>query len=177
MNVLIAYASTEGQTRKIANFIADHIRSLDHKVKVFDTGSTLHDVDVNEFDKVILAASVHQQKHQDSLEIYVAAKRKKLEVRPTLFVSVSLAAAFTDTQHEATRYMNEFLSELGWQPSSMLAVAGAVRHDEYGYYREQILEHVVLDGIHLDDVREDREFTDWGALASEVDEFVSRRTC
>ena len=81
MNILIAYASTEGQTRKIANFIADHIRSLDHKVKVFDTGSTLHDVDVNEFDKVILAASVHQQKHQDSLEIYVAAKRKKLNAR------------------------------------------------------------------------------------------------
>ncbi len=177
MNVLIAYASTEGQTRKIANFIADRIQRRGHKAKVFDTSSTLQDADVNEFDKVILAGSVHQQKHQNCLEIYVAAKRKKLDARPTLFVSVSLAAAFTDTQHEAKRYMNEFLSELGWQPSRMLAVAGAVRHDEYGYYREQILEHVVLDGIHLDDVREDREFTDWRALASAVDEFVSTGTC
>ena len=177
MNVLIAYASTEGQTRKIANFIADHIRRRGHKAKVFDTSSTLQDADVNEFDKVILAGSVHQQKHQDCLEIYVAAKRKKLEARPTLFVSVSLAAAFTDTQHEAKRYMNEFLSELGWQPSRILAVAGAVRHDEYGYYREQILEHVVLDGSHLDDIKGDREFTDWGALANAIDEFVSTETC
>jgi menaquinone-dependent protoporphyrinogen oxidase len=172
MNVLIAYASTEGQTRKIANFIADHVRNRGHKANVFDTSSTLHDVDVNEFDMVILAGSVHQQKHQDCLEIYVVAKRKKLEAMPTLFVSVSLAAAFPDTQHEANRYMNEFVSELGWWPSRMLAVAGAVRHDEYGYYREQILEHVVLDGTHLDDFSEDREFTDWGALANAVDEFV-----
>ena len=173
MRILIAYASTEGQTKKIAKFIDDHIESRGHRSVVFDTGSTLHDVDVNDFDKVILAGSVHQQKHQDSLEIFVVAKRKKLEARPTLFLSVSLAAAFRDTKAEAQKYIDDFVAGLEWSPVASLAVAGAVQHDEYGYYREQILEHVVLDGSHLDDMKEDREFTDWEAISKAVDEFLT----
>ena len=173
MKVLIAYASTEGQTRKIVEFIGNRVRDRNDEVAVFDTNSTLDDVDVNAFDKVILAGSVHLEKHQENLAIFVVAKREKLQARPSMFVSVSLAAAFADTKTEAERYIADFLAELGWQPTTVLTVAGAVRHGEYGYYREQLLEHFVLDGIHLDDIREDQEFTDWEALSKAVDAFLN----
>jgi menaquinone-dependent protoporphyrinogen oxidase len=173
MKVLIAYASTEGQTRKIADFIAKFIRNQKHEAEIFDTSSMLADVDIDHFDKVILAGSVHQQKHQECLEVFVAAKRKKLNSKPTMFLSVSLAAAFEDTKDQAERYTEEFVSALEWQPSTTLHVGGAVRHDEYGFYREQILDHVVLKGTHLDDFKEDKEFTDWHGLTIAVDKFLS----
>lgn len=173
MNILIAYATTEGQNRKIAEFVAKHIRGQNNRTVLFDTSSMLQDVDVDDFGKVIVAASVHQRKHQECMEIFVTAKQKKLEAKPSMFFSVSLAAAFNDTMKEARRYTNDFTEALNWQPTKTLCVAGAVRHEEYGFYREQILEHVVLDGTHLDDFTEDQEFTDWHALANAVDEFLS----
>ncbi len=51
-------------------------------------------------------------------------------------------------------------------------VAGAVRHGEYGYYKEQILQHVVLQDHDVEIPKEDHEFTDWDQLARSIAEFV-----
>lgn len=66
MKVLISYASTEGQTRKIAERMASLARERGHEVQLYDTAS-LEDVpNVDAFDAVIVTASVHEEVHQDS---------------------------------------------------------------------------------------------------------------
>ena len=95
-----------------------------------------------------------------------------LSTKPTLFLSVSLAAAFEDKAADAQRYVDMFLERVNWRPATVLLVAGAVRRAEYDYYREQILAHVVLEGRDLDDPESDQEFTDWDALAKAVDTFM-----
>ena len=172
MKVLIAYGSTEGQTRKISETLAAQIRELGHEVELFDTSGLPGGLHVEEFDKVIMAGSVHEKLHQDSLEIFVVSRLKKLQTKPTMFLSVSLAAAFEDGTTEAKGYVDSFLDKVGWCPTQILLVAGAVRHGEYGYYKEQILEHVVLEGRGLEDTASDHEFTDWEFLAKSIDEFI-----
>ena len=172
MKILIAYGTTEGQTRKISETLAAQIRELGHAVELFDTSGLPGGLQVESFDRIIIAGSVHERRHQESVEIFVLSRLKQLQTVPTMFLSVSLAAAFEDGLTEAKGYVDSFLEKVDWCPTQSLLVAGAVRHGEYGYYREQILEHVVLEGRALDDPASDHEFTDWAFLARSIAEFV-----
>ena len=174
MKLLIAYGTTEGQTRKIAEAVATQIGELGHDVEVFDTTGLLGERHPETFDKIIVAGSVHEKQHQESVAIFAVANLKKLQAKPTMFISVSLAAAFENGLPDAQGYVDSFIKDVGWQPGQTLLVAGAVRHGEYGYYREHILEHVVLKGRNLDDPESDHEFTDWKSLAKAVDAFVGK---
>jgi len=95
MRILIAYGTSEGQTRKITKTIAARMRELGRDADLFDTAS-LENIHVGSYDKVIVAGSVHQQRHQESVEVFVMANLAELQKRPTLFLSVSLSAAFPD---------------------------------------------------------------------------------
>lgn len=172
MKVLVAYGTTEGQTRKIAETVAEQVRHLGHEVTLFDTSGLRGDLDPESFDKLVVAGSVHERRHQESVEIFVLANVKKLVTTPTMFLSVSLAAAFEDRLAEAQSYIDSFTESVGWRPTQSLPVAGAVRHGEYGYHKEQILAHIVLDGREIDDPGADHEFTDWASLAAAVEKFI-----
>ena len=172
MRALVAYGTTEGQTRKIAETIALQVGGLGHEVDLFDTSGFQRNLHPELFDIIIVAGSVHEQRHQESVEVFVVANRKKLQANPTMFVSVSLAAAFDDGMADAQGYADSFFDDVDWRPSKTLLVAGAVRHGAYGYYKEQILEHVVLENRELDDPESDHEFTDWTFLARAIDEFI-----
>jgi len=42
-----------------------------------------------------------------------------------------------------------------------MLVAGALRFDEYDYFKQQIVEHVVLKDHQTNQPKGDYEFTDW----------------
>lgn len=172
MKVMIAYATTEGQTRKISQAVADQVVKLGHQAEQLDTARKRRDVRTDDFDVFIVAASVHQDRHQNEIEVFVAASLEVLTAKPGMFISVSLAAAFEEKTADATAYISDFIARTGWTPDHSLAVAGAVRSEEYDYFQQQILEHVILKD--QDDFRPDepQEFTDWTGLANSVKEFL-----
>ncbi len=172
MKILIAYGTTEGQTRKIVEAVAEQIGALGHAIELFDTSGLPAGLHPESFDKIIIAASVHEERHQDAVEIFVMANIEKLQAKQTLFLSVSLAAAFEGQSADAQGYVDRFVEAVGWRPTRSLLVAGALRHGEYGYYKEQILKHVVLEDRNLEDPESDHEFTDWESLAKAIAEFV-----
>ena len=96
----------------------------------------------------------------------------ELQGRPTLFLSVSLSAAFPDGMFEAQSYVDEFLVSTGWKPTQSLLIAGALRYDEYDYFKAQIIEHVVLKCREVEGAKGDYEFTDWDTLCRAVESFV-----
>ena len=172
MKVLIAYGTTEGHTRKIVDAVKKKLLQLNHEVKVFDTSGLMGELDLSAFDAIIVAGSVHDSRHQESVEIFLIAKRELLKSKPTMFISVSLAAAFDDGMPDAQAYVDDLYDRVEWRPTQSLLVAGALRHDQYGFYREQFIEHVVLKDRELEHPEQDHEFTDWQFLEQSVDEFV-----
>jgi menaquinone-dependent protoporphyrinogen oxidase len=96
----------------------------------------------------------------------------ELQKKPTLFLSVSLSAAFPEGMTEAQSYIDAFLAGTGWKPTQSLLVAGALQYTEYDYFQEQVIEHIVLKGRKVEGIRGDLEFTDWAALSRTVDSFV-----
>jgi menaquinone-dependent protoporphyrinogen oxidase len=170
VNVLVAYGTTEGQTRRIAERISMQVKGRGHPVELYD--STSSGLDFDAFDAIIVAASVHQKYHQDTVTDFAIAHRDQLKSRPTAFISVSLSAVLEGGRTEAGEYVNYFVTTTGWRPDKVLLLGGALRFSSYDYFQQQIVEHVVIKH-RLEGARSDYEFTDWQALASFVDEFLA----
>ncbi|WP_422374241.1 flavodoxin domain-containing protein [Roseibium sp.] len=172
MNVLIAYATTEGQTQKIAKFIEGILEEGGHQVQLHNVSDPSGRLTVSDYDKVIVAGSVHSGKHQSDLQLFVFANRERLNDMPGLLVSVSLAAAFPDTAEEARGYVGALLEVAQWQPTLTVLVAGAVKPGIYDWFQQSAL----LEGdlaAHLDeDLSGTKEFTDWEGLKQKVTAFA-----
>ena len=77
MNFLIVYATTEGQTRKIADFVSDRIRVHKHDVVLVDaTDHAVGDLKLRDYDGVILAASLHVGRFQSAIEDFALKGRR-----------------------------------------------------------------------------------------------------
>ncbi len=173
MNILIVYGTSEGHTRKICEHVAERLTAAGHSTSVKDSARPLAGVQPTDFDGAVVAGSVHQQRHQDSLRLFVAAHREQLAAIPTLLISVSLSAAFKLGRKDAEGYLSDFLDQTGWTPGRSLLVAGALRFSKYDYFMQQIVEHVVMAHRELGEKTNDYDFTDWEALDAAVDEFVA----
>jgi menaquinone-dependent protoporphyrinogen oxidase len=169
MRVLIVYGTNEGQARKIAEQIAARARELGQEVQLCDSSVLLDDLQIGSFDAIIIAASVHQQVHQETVTEFVIAHRDELKAKPTAFVSVSLSAALETNSPEAQEYVDRFVAETGWRPTKTLLLAGALRYTGYDYFKQQIVKYIVMKGGGPSDTKRDYEFTDWQALLKFVD--------
>ena len=172
MSILIAYGTIEGQTRKIAEFVAREARELGFEADLFDTADRIAEVSLDGVDIVILAASVHERRHPKPFEVFVSGQRKELAKRRVLLLSVSLNAAFRDFREEAQDYVDEMKLRTGLECEATELVPGAVRPESYDYYAAQVLRHVVLRGKDFDAAAKAHEFTDWDALRARVRGFL-----
>ncbi|RWD89448.1 flavodoxin domain-containing protein [Mesorhizobium sp.] len=171
MNVLIVYGTTEGQTEKISARTAAHIRERGHQVELVDSAELTSDLKLGPFDAFVIAASVHQEHHQETVTNLVFAHHEALNAKPSAFISVSLSAALEDQKAEAQKYVDRFVAVTGWQPGMTLLLGGALRFTKYDFFQEQFVKFVVMKSG--DPVSErDHEFTDWNALANFADRFL-----
>ena len=171
MKLLILYGTIEGQTRKIANFVAEEAIRLGHDPVLVDAEET----GAIEFDgvgAVILAASVHQRRHPRAFEAMLAAHSADLAAARVLMLSVSLNAAFAEGREEAAEYLTEMKMRTRLVPDAEMLVGGAVRTMHYDYFALQVLRHVVLRDRPFDASKTEHEFTDWAAVAGQVAAFL-----
>ena len=172
MTDMIAYATVEGQTGKIAGFIETQLGKLGREVTLCDLSDETQSISLDGIDRVILAAPVHERRHPEAFEVFLASQRKDLETHPTLLLSISLSAAFEDGQDEAQDYLDEMKMRTGFTPGAEACIAGAVRSSSYDYFAAQVVKHVVLRNRDYDPTAQEHEFTDWEALASLVSDFA-----
>lgn len=168
--ILIAYGTTEGHTRTIAERIAALIEAVGHRVHLVDTAEP---TPLSErIDAVIVGASVHQGHHQTTVTSFVREHRGRLERIPSALFSVSLAAALPDDlgAEETADYIEGFVEESGWRPLRTVAFAGALRHDRYDFLRALLLRLLAQQLGHGVVREEDVTYTDW----AEVDAFALR---
>lgn len=179
MKILIAYGTTEGQTRKIAEQAASHLRARGHSATLWNSADEGLDLNLDDFDAFIVAASVHQEQHQGAIKNFAAAHHALLNGRPSAFISVSLSAVLEETWPEAQSYVERFMSLTRWQPAMTLLLGGALRFAEYDYFQKQIVNFIVMKrGMAVNETGDieqlEQEFTDWNALRDFLDDFLER---
>ena len=171
MTVLVIYETTEGQTEKIARFVADQSRRLGNDTVLIEAGG-LESISFDGVGAVILAAPVHQRRHPRKFEALLEAHKDALATVKTLMLSVSLSAAFPEGHAEAEEYLVEMKMRTGLNPDAEALVAGAVRTEKYDYFALQVVRHVILRDRDIDTPTGDHESTDWRALERTVEAFL-----
>lgn len=170
MYCLIAYASTDGQTRKIARFAADRLAGQGHAVELLNVEDA-EGLDLDRFDAAILAASVHVGGYQKAFRRFVTAEKVRLDAMPTLFLSVSLSAAGNDPMDwkGLRELLAEFQEDTGWTAGRTEQVAGAFRFSEYDFFRAWAMRRIADQKGQPVEAGGDKEYTDWAALILVLD--------
>ena len=172
--LLIAYSSSEGQTLKVAEFIAEVIRERGHLADIADVAMLSGAHLEKDYDAVILGASIHAGRHQKSMVHFAKKYASRLDDLATAFYSVSLTSVSKDPVHrnQATEYVNTFIKEVDWVPDRIWYVAGALPYRKYSLLKRLVVRQAVKqEGGDIDTSR-NYEYTDWNELRASVFEFL-----
>ena len=174
MNILIAYATTEGQTRKICRFAADHLQSAGHSVELLNLADA-EGLKPARFDAALLAGSVHAGQMQPELTDFMRDEGRVLSQMPTLYLQVSLAAAGDDPQERADldRIAARLATDIGWTPRRTEHVAGAFRFTQYDFFKSWAMRWIAHQKGEAVERHSDKEYTDWDALTRVLDDWAA----
>jgi menaquinone-dependent protoporphyrinogen oxidase len=169
MRILIIYDTTEGQTRKIAQRMADAIHEAGHDTEVVDLRRLPDGFSSDGFDAIIAGASIHLGKHSRQLTAFVSRHVARLNAVPSGFFSVSLSAAGSEKERaDASRFVEEVLAQTGWSPAINATFAGGLLYREYGFLKRWMMKKIAREAGKDTDTSKNHEYTDWAA----VDQFV-----
>ncbi len=87
----------------------------------------------------------------------------RLDLRPSAFFSVSLAAASPTPaeREEAAQLASGFPAEAGWNPQKIVSVAGRLAYTQYGFLTRFIMKRIARRRGAPTDTSRDYEFTNW----------------
>jgi menaquinone-dependent protoporphyrinogen oxidase len=172
---LILYATTEGQTARIAERIARTLRNRGHAAETCPAQDATASLEAGKYDGVIVGGSIHYGRHPAYLRSLVRLQRAALEARPGAFFSVSLSGGGPGAKPKAARrYLEVFLRQTGWHPQQTATFAGALPFSKYGAFKRMLM--VVFVGLSGGDTdaSRDYEYTDWDAVERFAETFAQR---
>jgi menaquinone-dependent protoporphyrinogen oxidase len=175
MRILICYGTTEGQTRKIAEFMGDIVTKHGHDAAVFDS-TAVSEIEPSRCKAAILAGSIHLGRYQTSLVHHIKSWHGELNAMPSAFISVSLSAASDDPHElaEVDEIAQKMCHETGWTPTKILHAAGAFRFTQYDFFKRWAMRLIAYQKNEQVDVHADKEYTDWAALRAFVETFLAK---
>jgi len=173
--VPVFYATTEGQTQRIAERIAEQIRKhgLDSRAVAIISQDASH-IDWSKVRGVAVGASLHRGKHQGEAEAFAHGHCKHLSSLPSLFFSVSLAAASRNAgEVEAARGIAAaFATTTGWQPTRVATIAGRLAYTQYNWFLRHLMRRIAVKEGTSGDTTRDHEYTDWDLVEPIADDLA-----
>lgn len=165
--VPVFYATTEGQTARIATHIVKRLRAAGIASDAIDVRTPeAYDIDWVRVHAVIIGASLHAGAHQKEAAQFARAHRNNLNARPSWFFSVSLGAASKNPAEvsEAHGLAQGFADEAKWRPRRVICFAGRLVYTKYGWVTRQMMRYIARREGASTDTGRDHEYTDWDAV-------------
>jgi menaquinone-dependent protoporphyrinogen oxidase len=164
---LILYGTTDGQTAKIAQRLANELRALGALTDVANAAARPEPMP-EEYRVVVVAASVHAGGYQSEVRRWVRRHAVALANRPTAFISVCLGVLQHDpaVDRELDEIMQRFFADTGWTPTAPKIVAGALPYTKYNVLKRLMMRRIVRKAHGDIDTARDYEYTDWNDLAA-----------
>ena len=165
-NVLVVFATREGQTRKVADRIASTLRSSGHSVELRDVERSARQIDLSPFQAVVVGSPVRAQGYLRSVVRFAREHRVGLEKIRNAFFSVGLAVMSknSDGRAQTLEIVEKFVKETGWRPRRIELVAGALPWSKYGFLVKFVMKRIVRKEGGDTDTSRDYEYTDWPAV-------------
>ena len=162
--VPVLFASSEGQTARIANRLAAvlHKHGLDSQAIDVSTSDT-ETIDWSRVHGALVGASLHMGRHQKSAARFVDEHAAHLNAVPSAFFSVSLAAASKNPGEvaDADRIARAFPEAHGWKPARIVSLAGRLAYREYNLLVRWLMRRIARKEGGPTDTSRDHELTNW----------------
>lgn len=174
-NVLIVYATKEGQTAKIARHIAQTLRNAGHTIELFDADHPTRPLELGQFQFAVVGGPIHAGGYPRSIARFVRKNRPFLERVSSAFFSVGLAIEShrSDGRAQTMPLVHEFLEATGWHPQRIELFAGALQYTKYNPFVRLVMRHIAAKEGGDTDTSRDYEYTDFAAVERFAREFVA----
>ena len=171
--ILIAYATTDGHTRRICERLKQVMEGLGGQVTVAllaDAGA----LDLNSFERIVIGASIRYGHHQPIVAEFIGRHQTLLESRPSAFFTVNIVARKPDkNQPDTNPYLKKFMKTVRWQPRLLGVFAGKLDYPKYGFFDRQMIRFIMLITKGPTDPTAVVEFTDWAQVEAFGREFCA----
>jgi menaquinone-dependent protoporphyrinogen oxidase len=146
-NILIAYSTTDGHTKRICERIGQVIEKQSHKVTL---------------------ASIRYGKHRPQVYDFIRKNQLVLDTKPNAFFSVNVVARKPEKNSpDSNPYMKKFLRQISWKPVKLAVFAGKIDYPIYTFWDRQVIRFIMWVTNGPTDPQAVVEFTDW----EKVDDF------
>ena len=180
--VLVLFATREGQTQKIARRMAAVIEAKGHAVEIRDVESSSGKLDLGRYRAIFIGAPIRMGHYLPSIVRFVRKQREALKRVPSAFFSVSLAVAHHRNSErrnregpaESMRVVEKFTRTTGWSPRRIELIAGALPYSKYNFLIRFVMRRISAAAGGDTDTSRDYEYTDWPAVDRFASEFVDQ---
>ena len=157
---LIIYSSTDGHTKNICERIVNFSNDI-NKVRIASLDEASK-IDISEFTKIIIGASIRYGKHSKDLYKFIELNKEILDVKESIFFSVNVVARKPEKNGPDTNpYIKKFLKISKWRPKKIGVFAGKVDYPKYGLFDKYIIKLIMFITKGPTDTSQSYEFTDW----------------
>lgn len=163
-HVLLIFGTGEGQTKRIADEIANCLAADGHFVTQMYGDDWPVKRDATVYDAFIVGASIHADSHQRYMIEWITQHRDLLVEKPSAFFSVSLSAKDqedSENYHKAAQYVLNMISETNWNPLMTASFAGALPFARMSFLKKLALGLVMRQSGETYDLNSNYEFTNW----------------
>ena len=174
-DIPVFYATTEGQTRRIAERLATIFRDKGFTSRALDVAASDADcVDWTRVRGAVVGASLHGRRHQRAADLFIREHVDELNAHPSAFFSVSLAAnsPMPAERGEAAQIASKLPARAGWHPREIACVAGRLAYTKYGLLTRFVMKRIARRRGAPTDTSRDYEFTNWDDVARLADAVV-----
>ena len=176
-NILILYATREGQTEKIAGKLASRLAERDAKVTLVNAKDkqSVGKLVLDSFDLIVFGASMHAGNIESELRDFIRQNKTLIETKRCAFYLVLLSAATNDLTLK-----EKWLSDAGGKLRTSVGVsfdhvefiAGALSYSKYSRPVRWILSRIAKKAGADTDTSKDYEYTDWQQVEAFADKLL-----
>jgi menaquinone-dependent protoporphyrinogen oxidase len=172
--ILIVYGTTHGQTAAIAAFLQLTLERRGCQVVVANAKEP-PTPPLDQFDGIIVGASVIARGHQPAVASFIRDNLKTLNAMPSAFFSVSASAGSSREggRAAARRVRDAFLAESGFQPDIAECIAGAIKYTKYNFLLRWYMKKASRKNGGSTDTTRDHEYTNWEQVANFAGAFAN----
>ena len=156
MKKIFIYSSSNGQSLKICKALNKNKESLIIDMDMLKTTK------LDNFDQIVIGASVKYGDHNKKVYEFVKKNRVLLEKKKTVFFSVNATARKSEKNTPKTNpYIIKFLKKTNWTPDHIGVFAGMVDFPNYNFIEKYIIKLIMWITNGPTDTSKTFEFTNW----------------
>nr|WP_314741736.1 menaquinone-dependent protoporphyrinogen IX dehydrogenase [uncultured Haemophilus sp.] len=161
MKTLILYFTTDGQTKKIADKLAEQIHRDVEVISLQDQAVNFAEKLANA-DQIVIGASIRYGHFNPLVYRFVAEHQVVLNQKKAAFYGVNLTARKPNRKTaESNTYVRKFLAKIAWKPTHVEVIAGALFYPRYNWFDRVMIQFIMKLTKGETDASREYEFTDW----------------